>query len=113
MKVGYALLLDFQPISRESKDCGGMFIGVSICHQYYYNFYAMESTGLLNIDDPLQLFTLHLIFLPRINKALGEFLEGFNHHKVRTEKNWSPCQTWLNGMLHSDKWNFWRLSANE
>lgn len=51
-----------------------------ICHQYYYIFYAMECTGLLNVDDPLRLFTLHLIFLPRINEAQGEFLEGFNHH---------------------------------
>ncbi|PFX34383.1 hypothetical protein AWC38_SpisGene629 [Stylophora pistillata] len=58
--------------------------------------------GLLNIDDPLRLFTLHLIFLPRINKSLGELLEGFNHHKVRTEKNWSPYQMWLKGMLHGD-----------
>ena len=67
-----------------------------ICHQYYYIFYAMESTGLFNIDDPLRLFTLQLIFLPRVNKALREFLEGFNHHKVRTKKSCSPYQMWLN-----------------
>ena len=58
--------------------------------------------GINNVDDPLRLFALHVIFLPRINKALEEFLEGFNHHKVRTERNWSPNQVWLNGMLHAD-----------
>ena len=73
-----------------------------VCHQFYYIFYAMESTGLLNVDDPPRLFALHLIFLPRINKTLEEFLEGFNHHEVRTERNWSPNQMWLNGMLHTD-----------
>ena len=30
MKVGEVLLLDHQPITRESKNCGGMFIGVSV-----------------------------------------------------------------------------------
>lgn len=29
-------------------------------------------------------------------------MEGFNHHRVRTEKNWSPYKMRLNGMLHSD-----------
>jgi hypothetical protein len=61
----------------------------------------MESTGILRIDDPVHMFTLHLVFGPRINEALSEFMEGFNQHKVRTEKNWSPYQMWLNGMLHT------------
>ena len=30
-------------------------------------FYAMESSGLLNVEDPIQLFVLHTIFIPRIN----------------------------------------------
>ena len=50
----------------------------------------MESTGILNTDNQIHLFALHLIFIPRINKALDEFLKAFNHHKVRTEGNWSP-----------------------
>lgn len=62
----------------------------------------MESTGILNTDDPIHLFTLHLIFIPRINKALDEFREAFNHHKVRTEGNWSQYQMWANGMFHAD-----------
>ena len=57
----------------------------------------MESTGILNTDNPI-----HLIFIPRINKALDEFCEAFNHHKVRTEGNWSPYEMWENGMFHAD-----------
>ena len=60
----------------------------------------MESTGLLNVQDPIQLFTLHVVFGPRINDALHEFMEAFNNHKVSTEKNWSPNQMWVNGMMH-------------
>jgi len=61
----------------------------------------MESTGILNTDNPIHEFTLHLIFIPRINKALDEFCEAFNHHEVCTEGNWSPYQMWANGMFHA------------
>lgn len=44
-----------------------------VCHLYYYIFYAMESSGILNINDSVHLFALHLVFLPRINQALNEF----------------------------------------
>lgn len=27
-----------------------------VCHIYYYTFYAMESSGLLNVEDPIHLF---------------------------------------------------------
>lgn len=73
-----------------------------VCHFYYYVFYAMESTGILNTDNPIHVFTLHLIFIPRINKALDEFCEAFNHDKVRTEGKWSPYEMWANGMFHAD-----------
>ena len=73
-----------------------------VSHLFYYTFYGMESSGILDTDDPLHLFTLHLVFLPRINQALGQFTDAFNHHNVRTERNWSPHQMWLNGMMHHD-----------
>ena len=73
-----------------------------VCQLYYYIFYAMESTGVLDPDNNVHLFTLHLVFLPRINIALSEFKEAFNHHKVRTERNWSPYQMWVNDMSSPD-----------
>ena len=73
-----------------------------VCHLYYYIFYAMESSGILDTNNPVHLFTLYLIFIPRINKALDEFREAFNHHKGRTERNCSPNQMWINGMFHPD-----------
>jgi len=73
-----------------------------VCYLYYYLFYGMESTGILNADNPIHVFTRHVIFIPKINKALDEFCEAFNHHKVRTEGNWSPYQMWANGMFHTD-----------
>lgn len=73
-----------------------------VCHLFYYVFYAMEDTGLLNIENPIDIFALHLTFTPRINLALHEYMEAFNHHKVRTAHHWSPYQMWVNGMLNEE-----------
>lgn len=44
------------------------------------------------------------IFLPRINRALQEYSETYNHHSVRTEHNWSPYQLWYHSSIdaHND-----------
>ena len=49
-------------------------------------------------------FCLHYIFLPRINRALQEYSEAYNHHHVRTEHNWSPYQLWYHSSIaaHND-----------
>ena len=41
---------------------------------FCYAFYALEQSGLLDVENPIHLFTLHLIYLPRINFALYEFM---------------------------------------
>jgi len=65
-------------------------------------FYAMEDSGILNVDNPVHMFTLHCVFLARINQALHEYKEAFNNHGIRTASGWSPYQLWLNGMMHED-----------
>ena len=70
-----------------------------VCHLYYYIFYGMELSGILNAEDPVHLFTLHPVFIPRINQSLCQFAEAFNNHNVRTERSWSPYQMWVTGMM--------------
>ena len=70
-----------------------------VCHYFYYVFYAMEQCGLIDVDNKLHMFLLHLIFIPRINFALDEFKGASNEHKIRTARNWSPNQLWINGMM--------------
>ena len=70
-----------------------------VLHYFYYLFYAMEDSGVFNLEDPVDIFTMHVVFLPRINEALTEYVEMFNNHKLRTEKNLTPNQIWFNGML--------------
>ena len=44
------------------------------------------------------LFVLHCVFLPRINRALDSFASAWNQHPLRTERMWSPRKIWMNGM---------------
>ena len=62
----------------------------------------MEDAGILFLDNPNHMFTLHYVFLPRINQALHEYKDAFNHHGVRTASSWSPNQMWLNGMMSEE-----------
>ncbi|MCG8625591.1 MAG: hypothetical protein MJE68_26775 [Proteobacteria bacterium] len=53
--------------------------------------------------DPLNemhLFALHYVYLPRINRALKIFEEGWNDHGIRTAEHNSPRQLFVQGCLH-------------
>ena len=45
-------------------------------------FFSMELSAILNTEDPVHMLTLHLVYIPRINRALSELMEAFNHHAV-------------------------------
>ena len=92
----YSLTINTQPENRAALvGC----VSLCLCH-YYYIFYGMEDSGILDTTNSLHMFALHLVFLPRINLALQEHLEAFNHHKMRTAQNWSPYQMWVNNMMN-------------
>ena len=51
------------------------------CIVVFYNmFYELESIGLLDPTDELQLFCLHYIFIPRINKSISSFVNSWSYH---------------------------------
>ena len=70
-----------------------------VTHIFYYTFHSMEEAGILDRNNVLHLFSLHYVFLPRINTALDSFVEAWNLHPIRTERNWTPEQIWMNGMI--------------
>ena len=45
----------------------------AVIQTFYYLFYHLESLNLLDVESELDLFCLHYVFIPRINKALVEF----------------------------------------
>ena len=61
-------------------------------------FYFLEDSQLLDPLDELQLFSLHYIYLPRINRALCEMERDWAHHPISNANNRSPHLLWYNGM---------------
>jgi hypothetical protein len=66
---------------------------------YYRLFYYLEDIGLLQPTIPEHIYSLHYVYLPRINRSIKEFSEGWNHHGVRTEGNKTPNQLFTEGLL--------------
>lgn len=79
-----------QRIERFWRDCRKEVINV-----YKDQFYYIEQVCGVNFDSPLSLFTLHFLFLTRINEHLEFFRCGWNKHKLRTEHNQTPEQLLL------------------
>ena len=58
--------------------------------------YVMESLGILDpISDP-DLYALHYVFIPPLNR---QFMAAWNHHPLCTERGLSPLQPWQRGMF--------------
>ena len=60
--------------------------------QFKEIFYQLEGEGFLDPSNEIDLFCLHYVFLPLVNKSLGEFVSAHNSHKVSTENNQTPKQ---------------------
>lgn len=65
---------------------------------FYKLFYQMEEQLLLNIEDDIHMFSLHYVFLKRINHALTQFVEAWNNHPLSICRHHSPIQLWILGL---------------
>jgi hypothetical protein len=48
-------------------------------------FSIMTAARILNMDEPLDAYCLHFVFIPRIQRRLNKFMGDWNHHKIRTK----------------------------
>lgn len=67
---------------------------IYVTQQFYNIFMHLEEEYDINPDNDLHLFALHAVFLPRINIMLNQFIETWNNHPLRTERNRTPLQVW-------------------
>ena len=63
-----------------------------VCQHFYYKFDAVEERSILDVENPIDLFCLHLVFTEKINNSLQEFKQMFNNHRLSTGKEWTPNQ---------------------
>lgn len=68
---------------------------------YYELFYHMEGCGILHPENEMHLYCLHFVFLPRINKHLQIWKDGWIRHKISTSENRTPMQLYIMGMLRN------------
>lgn len=71
----------------------------NVSHIYHELFNFMEERGLLNLELQVDLWALHYIYLPRINRDLALYTEQWNHHGLRTEHHQSPIQLFVQRSL--------------
>jgi transposase InsO family protein len=64
---------------------------------FYYVFWYLEENDYLDVSNETHLFCLHYVFLPRINRHLNLFQDGYDNHPLRTESNMTPVQLWVSG----------------
>ena len=65
---------------------------------FYQIFYALEDEGQLDLNNDIDLFALHYVYLPRVNRQLEEFCTIYSHHRLRSEGMMTPYQLWIEGM---------------
>ena len=70
-----------------------------VTNVYYDLFSYMESEKLLEMENPVHLWALHYIFLPRINSDLSLFQDQWNNHGLRSEGHMSPNQLFVSRAL--------------
>ena len=69
------------------------------CVSFFYAlFYSFEDLQLLNPDDTRDVYALHFVFIPILQKHLDMFQQGWAHHSLRTEHNKTPQQLWILGL---------------
>ena len=57
------------------------------------------------MDDTRDVYALHLVFIPIIQKHLDMFQQGWVHHSLHTEHNKSPNQLCITGLCELSEEN--------
>jgi len=71
----------------------------SVTKLFYRLFYYLEEIRLLDLSNDIHIYSLHYVYLPRVNHALTMFANAWNKHGIRTEHALSPEQLFVAGAL--------------
>ena len=78
---------------------------VAVTHFYYRLFHYMEQEGQLDPLNSVHLYSLHYVYLPRINQALKTFIEGWNKHTISKTGGNSPLKLYTRKLVFLRKSN--------
>ena len=66
-----------------------------ITRVYSDMFRQLESEEVLDPLNEIDMFCLHFVFVPRINKNINEFVQSWNNHPLSTKRNMTPNQLFV------------------
>ncbi|XP_071215569.1 uncharacterized protein [Salvelinus alpinus] len=76
-----------------------------VSNVYHDLFTFLETEQIIDINNEVDLWALHFVFLSRVNRDLAVFASQWNHHGLRTEQRQSPLQLFVSGSLAMQKAN--------
>lgn len=68
---------------------------------FYQIFNFLERNGFLDVLDDVQMWSLHYVYVPILNRHLEAWKNAWIYHPLRTEGNKSPLQLWIHGLSHT------------
>ena len=101
-------------IERHWRDCRE-----KVLDKYIKTFNHMEEHLILDVENEIHMFSLHYVFQPRINQELSQWKQAHNNHPIRTERNQTPTQLWISGIVtnqhqtHSAITNIFNLTIED
>ena len=66
---------------------------------FYGTFRSLEDESVLDPLNETDMYSLHYVYVPLINKCLQEFTESWNHHQLSSEHNNTPYQLFITGLF--------------
>ena len=68
---------------------------------FYARLFDELEEGVLDVLNEIHIFSLHHVYIPRINNSFVGFVSQMNNRPVSSERNRSPLQMWEQGMLEN------------
>lgn len=91
-------MLTGRSVHNQKIECLWLEVKKNIVSYYRNLFYFLEQNRFLDPLNECHLFSLHYIYVPRLNRELNEMSGSWNNHPIDTQGNRSPRYMWHFGL---------------